>query len=110
MVNMTVVVDKKEVFNYGIKVFILIIILFLVSKTIHIGKTKENLFDISKIIDKDKLLFCIEDNLHISKLVNNKKTNDNEKIDPLKTIIESQLAVIGKVKIDEKKVEEKKEL
>ena len=98
MLNMTVVLDKKDVFRYSIKMFIFIVIIYLFSKLINIDNIKENTLNLSNFINEIDLNLLIEDNLHIIKYKNNENIIDYEILDPLKIILNSQLSAIGSIK------------
>lgn len=110
MLNMTLVVDKKDAVKYSIKIFIIIALIYWFSKLVNInGVQNENLNmrTYLNFFDNNKLIYFIDTNLHIAKQVNKKdENNNNEKIDPLKTIVNSQLSIIEGVKLKENKSNE----
>lgn len=109
MVNMTVV-SKKDIIRYGVKIGILLLFLFLFSKMMN-GNQGEKPLKLPSIIEQDRLIKCLEENLPMLKQV--KQTEENvweeeiEKINPLKVMIDLQLSAINNIKPKEK--EEKTE-
>ena len=108
MVNMTVVVEKKDLIKYSWKILGLIIVVLLFTKIINLDKSKINIFNTISEFDETKLVSCIEDNLHIAKIINNKNQNINNfmQIEPLKVMIESELTMISKIESDDKSNDE----
>lgn len=113
MVNMTVV-KGKDIIKIGIKIIILIIFLSILQK-ISNSDPKEKV-KLSKFINKDKLIACIEENILIMKQIDTEDKEDLEekvgKINPLKMILDIQLEAMNNIKPKEKRIEqivEKKE-
>ena len=104
MLNMTVVVGKKDVLQYGIKAVVIIVILFFLSKIVYSRNKNVNNLEIAGFIDKNKLVSCLEDNFQIMRQVNNKTKNEAH-INLLKTIIESQFTLIGNIKEETEEIE-----
>ena len=107
MVNMTVVVEKKDLIKYSWKILGLIIVVLLFTKIINLDKSKVNIFNTISEFDETKLVSCIDDNLHIAKIINGKEQNLNNfmQIEPLKVMIESELTMISKIETEDKESE-----
>lgn len=107
MVNMTVVVEKKDLIKYSWKILGLIIVVLLFTKIINLDKSKINIFKTISEFDETKLVSCIDDNLHIAKIINQKEQNLNNfmQIEPLKVMIESELTMISKIETEDKESE-----
>lgn len=98
MTNMTLVIGKKDILKYTFKTAILIFFLFIFNNILNINSKQINILNIFNIIDKNKLIICIEDNLKLSKLISEKEENTNkEKINPLKIILDTQLSAISSI-------------
>ena len=97
MVNMTLVVGKKDILRYGIKAFAFILILFVFSKVINIETTKIEISNSLNFIGKEKLLECIEENFAVVKEINIKEASGGEmnEINPLKIALNSQIPILN---------------
>ena len=94
MVNMTVI-GKKDILKYII-IAIMLFFLFIYSKSFDKEKVNKEV-KIPSIVNKEKMIGVFEDNVSIIKQAN-KKMGDNEeisKINPLKLIINSELAMVN---------------
>lgn len=108
MVNMTVI-NKKDILKYSIKIGILLFFLFIFSKYLNQDKDNKKI-EFSSIINKEKLIQCLEETIPIMKQINGTQEDWEEKIEeinPLKIIIDSQLNMANNIKLKEK--EENKE-
>ena len=97
MVNMTIVVQKKDFIKYLIKFITLICFLFMISKIINIKSIEGKLISFLNFIDKEKLISCIEENIPIAKQMN-KKEEKNSEIEPLKLAINTELSMMKSLK------------
>lgn len=101
MVNMTVV-NGKDIIKYSLKIGIIILLLFFLSR-FFLSTNNQNNITIEPI-KTDKLVACLDDNIPAVKQVNGKKEDleEIETIDPLKLIVDMQLDMISNIKLKEK--------
>ena len=104
MFNVTVI-KGKDILKYIAKFGILIILLFIFQKVLtknsNVPKVK---FEISSIINQEKLNSLFEENMPIIKQANQNESTIEEKledINPLKTIVANQLNVVNHIKTKE---------
>ena len=104
MFNVTVI-KGKDILKYIAKFGILIILLFIFQKVLtknsNVPKVK---FEISSIINQEKLNSLFEENMPIIKQANQNESTIEEKledINPLKTIVANQLNVMNHIKTKE---------
>lgn len=102
MVNMTIL-DKKDIFKYGVKLSILILSIFLATRFLNKPESKKRIV-VSEYIDKDILLEFVKENIPMMKN-KNIKFEEKENINPLKNIVNLQIGMINALK--EKNIEEK---
>ena len=99
MINMSVIVDKKDITKYIIKAILIILVLFVANEVVSLKQPTKSLFNLFNFIDKERLVSCIDENLHIAKLINNSKIDEkNGNMEPLKEIINSQFGMITSLK------------
>ena len=107
MVNMTVV-NKKDILKYGI-ITIVLFFLFVYSNFVSKEKTKINI-EVSKLVDKEKTIGLLEENVSILKQVNktdnSKILETTKEINPLKLVFNNQLAMINNI-VEKQEVKEK---
>lgn len=107
MVNMTVV-NKKDILKYGI-ITIVLFFLFMYSNFVSKEKTKINI-EVSKIIDNEKTIGILEENVSVLKQVNktdnSKLLETTKEINPLKLVFNNQLAMINNI-VEKQEVKEK---
>lgn len=99
------VVSKKDIIKYGVKIGILLLFLFIFSKMLN-WKQGEKELKIPGIIEQNKLMGCLEENLPVMKQVKNTEEilweEEIEKINPLKIMLDLQLGMINNIKPKEK--------
>ena len=104
--NMTVVVSKKDMIKYGIKLIIFILILFVLKNIINNENINANsninskVINYFNIINNQTLLSCIEENIPVIKQINREEREEKEKesIEPLKKLIEYEIPMISNLK------------
>lgn len=103
MINLAVI-NLKDIGKYLFKIIIMLTILWIFSK--FFSHFRENSITISEKIDTTKLLNCLDETIPGIKQVKNSKDIlevDVKKIDPLKTILQTQLGMIYNTKNKENK-------
>ena len=103
--NVTVI-SVKDIIKYTTKIAIAAILLFLFIKVLSKNFNFENSkIELSSIIKEEKLLQLIQENIPVIKQINKEEKVEDvvEKINPLKTIVASQLNVANYIKPKEEK-------
>ena len=116
MINLAVL-NLKDVGKYLIKITIVIVILWVLSRAFSNNKLKE--IDLSSNIDVSKFISCLDETIPGIKQVNKKENveADIQKIDPIKAILETQLAMMyntknieASIQNDENEIEEEEKV
>lgn len=102
MVNMTIL-DKKDIFKYGVKLSILILSIFLATRFLNKPESKKRIV-VSEYINKDILLEFVKENIPMMEN-KNIKFGEKENINSLRNIVNLQIGMINALK--EKSIEEK---
>lgn len=104
MVNMTVV-SKKDMIRYGVKIAVLLLLLFLFRNLLN-WYQGENKIKLPVLIEQDKWIGCLEENLPIMKQVKQEEESiweeELEKVNPLKIMMDLQLSMVNHIKPKEK--------
>jgi len=100
MINLAVF-NLKDIGKYLIKIAIMLIILWCIGKGILSNELKQ--IDFSSKIDISKFLNCLDITIPGIKQVNKKESieEDIQRIDPIKAILETQLAMMYNTKKNE---------
>ena len=102
MLNMTVVVNKKDVIKYFIKALALICILYFIGKIINLKNIDTKMQSFLYFIDYEKLISCIEENIPVTKQINKKdgqiELKNEITINPLKYALSAQLMMMNNIK------------
>lgn len=106
MINLAVI-NLKDIIKYLLKLFIIIIILWIFSKFFSNNQIKQN--SLSTTLYSTKFLGCLEETIPGMKEVNAKNSEDiKENYDLLKIVLESQLGMIEQIKQQDLNVHEEK--
>lgn len=108
MVNMTVV-SKKDIIRYGVKMGALLLFMLLFSKILSWNQDEKRII-VPSVIEQDKLIGCLEENLPVIKQVKHTEETaweeEIEKINPLKIMLDLQLSMINNIKPKAKEEQE----
>ena len=109
MFNVTII-KGKDIFKFVVKILAFVILIYFFKSILIVPK--EEKIKLPSIVDKEKMIACIEDNISAMKQINDNQEDFDEKIDninPLKFAIDSELEVINYIKIKEDNQKENKE-
>lgn len=103
------VVSKKDIIRYGVKMGALLLFMLLFSKILSWNQDEKRII-VPSVIEQDKLIGCLEENLPVIKQVKHTEETaweeEIEKINPLKIMLDLQLSMINNIKPKAKEEQE----